>query len=333
MSTHQRDRFTALWEIFAPLGGTVFSLIVVPLLIEQYPEWFKDNRWTVPLSIGIVLVCWIVPFLFHSRVRRLYLFILSMPASERMLALLFIAIILGATLSGMWQLFVFHSSHLARALAKKEQVAALRPSILPSDELLPIQISVRCTGDSLPIKVIPGKPLYSVMIYEDYNRRQKMALTNDLSTQLGLSRPTFWPDADTINAADANELFTVRCDFTNHGDSEQDNAVSVKIPVTIEYFHNVLPDRGLDPKTMNATSTTNYLFVGTLDHGQTVSFHFINNCFVGVAVNTPDTATGRLVGESNARNFRLERPNDYSREGFQLGPTRTNWGHMVPCIE
>jgi hypothetical protein len=51
------SKFRRWSDVLWPLGGTVIGLLVVPLAIDQYPEFFHENRWLLPLSVCFVVTC------------------------------------------------------------------------------------------------------------------------------------------------------------------------------------------------------------------------------------------------------------------------------------
>jgi transposase len=45
-------------EILSAAGSVVLNGIVLPILIEQYPEYFKDNQWVLPICLlASLLLC------------------------------------------------------------------------------------------------------------------------------------------------------------------------------------------------------------------------------------------------------------------------------------
>src|SRR5438876_1167614 len=64
------------WKVWRdylwPAGGTLLGLIAIPVAIAQYPDFFNENAWLLPISVGIVVLCWVLPLLLHDRVRRIY---------------------------------------------------------------------------------------------------------------------------------------------------------------------------------------------------------------------------------------------------------------------
>src|SRR5438445_11440567 len=69
-----------------PLGGTVLGLLVVPIFIAQYPDFFNENRWIFPVSVVIVGICWLIPLLLHERAQRTYDSLASVPRIGPILA-------------------------------------------------------------------------------------------------------------------------------------------------------------------------------------------------------------------------------------------------------
>lgn len=55
-----------------PVAGSVLALIAMPVAMAQYPRFFNENEWLLPVSVGVVVFCWVLPLLLHSRARRLY---------------------------------------------------------------------------------------------------------------------------------------------------------------------------------------------------------------------------------------------------------------------
>jgi hypothetical protein len=103
-----------------PVGATVLGLLVMPLAIEQYPEFFKENRWPLPVSVVIVLACWILPFVLHDRAKRFFQWTRGQHWGVKVAACVAMVLFLAALYGGGIKLFRFHSAHLQAALRKKE---------------------------------------------------------------------------------------------------------------------------------------------------------------------------------------------------------------------
>jgi len=110
------------WKDFLwPLGGTLLGLLVVPIAIAQYPDFFNENEWILPISVLAVLLCWIVPLFLHERTRRIYS---TITAVRRFGHVLFVVVCLAAVggfILGSGVLFRFHSNHLKKSIAEKSK--------------------------------------------------------------------------------------------------------------------------------------------------------------------------------------------------------------------
>ena len=45
--------FGKIRDLLWPLGATVLALLVAPIAIEQYPEFFKESPWILPVTTTI----------------------------------------------------------------------------------------------------------------------------------------------------------------------------------------------------------------------------------------------------------------------------------------
>jgi hypothetical protein len=114
--TEYRKLADFLW----PVGATVLALVGMPLAIEQYPDFFKENPWPLPISLVFVVFCWVVPFFLHERAKRIFGWAKSFGWMGRsVVGLIAIAILVILTIGSM-KIFRFHTSHLAKVLRKKE---------------------------------------------------------------------------------------------------------------------------------------------------------------------------------------------------------------------
>jgi hypothetical protein len=107
-------------DLLWPLGGTLLGLLVMPLAIEQYPEFLKENRWPLPISVVLVLVLWVVPFFRHDRAAKIWQWASSKGLVVISLSVLVAVLVLVAGAALSVKLFRFHSNHLASVLRKKE---------------------------------------------------------------------------------------------------------------------------------------------------------------------------------------------------------------------
>lgn len=133
--------FRKLADFLWPIGATVLALLGMPLAIEQYPGFFKENRWPLPISLIVVIICWIIPFLLHKRVKIIFGWVKSLGWIGKVFAGMAVAAILVASTIGSVRLFRFHTSHLADVLHKSEMSPEpVRPS----------------TGENLPVASNPN---------------------------------------------------------------------------------------------------------------------------------------------------------------------------------
>jgi hypothetical protein len=116
-----------------PLGATVLSLIVLPVAIEQYPEFFRDNKWILPVSAILVLACWTIPLFVHHRAQTLY----SRIVQIRYVGWLVLIMVIVCGAVAMWmvgvRLFHFHRSHLDVAISERHPNVP-PPSTLPQPQ-------------------------------------------------------------------------------------------------------------------------------------------------------------------------------------------------------
>src|SRR2546430_14010271 len=67
-----KSLFSKFKDILWPMGGATLGLLVMPIFIDQYPKFFHENAWMLPVSTGIAIALFVAPLLFHHRVPRLF---------------------------------------------------------------------------------------------------------------------------------------------------------------------------------------------------------------------------------------------------------------------
>jgi hypothetical protein len=125
-------------EILWPLGGTVLGLIAVPVAIAQYPQFFNNNRWLLPVSVLIVILCWIVPLLIHENTVRIGSWIWSGGIAKRTLGITAILALIALAGFGALRLFRFHANHLTAALASSPSSAETPKPTKPPSAVGPV---------------------------------------------------------------------------------------------------------------------------------------------------------------------------------------------------
>lgn len=152
-----RAKLLATWG--SPIGGGVFYSVFLPILIEQYPEWFKTNPAALPL-IGIaVAVCflpaiwlaiaWFYHYVYESRLGK----------TNHIMATILVSLVAGvlaALLAGVsYHLFVRHERHLAKRAAE-EQKPHLDSG--PANEAAPINLKPNTGRAENSKNAVPTKP-------------------------------------------------------------------------------------------------------------------------------------------------------------------------------
>jgi hypothetical protein len=116
------DQRFAKWAGFLwPIGGTVLGLLVMPVAIAQYPEFFNGARWILPVSVAVMVVCWVVPLFQHKRAKRLFTWIRASPLFGQGFAIVITLLILVFIGYVSVKLFNFHERHLSSALFQTEE--------------------------------------------------------------------------------------------------------------------------------------------------------------------------------------------------------------------
>lgn len=115
-----QSRYSKYRDFLWPLGGTLLGLIVIPVAIEQYPELFKENAWILPVSVGLMVLCWIVPLFFHQRFGRLIDWVGSQNRTGKIAALLVSLILVFSFYCGGRKVVAFHRNHLRSRLGRAE---------------------------------------------------------------------------------------------------------------------------------------------------------------------------------------------------------------------
>lgn len=130
--------FKKLADFFWPLGGTLLALLVMPLAIEQYPDFFKESRWPLPIAAVVVIACWLVPLLGHDRAKGIYWWTVAQGWAWRTTVCISVILFVVVMLWGSMRIFRFHTNHLNAVLRKKEIKAAVELlQLFPRSHRLP----------------------------------------------------------------------------------------------------------------------------------------------------------------------------------------------------
>jgi hypothetical protein len=117
--TELNPYFSRSTAILWPFVGSAVGIFVMPLLAIQYPNWFNDNIWLLPISIGIVVLCWVLPFLLHPRTWSLFRWTLTLKWWGKLLALTVTVCIAAGLYLGCARIIRFHLDHMTTLLGAK----------------------------------------------------------------------------------------------------------------------------------------------------------------------------------------------------------------------
>jgi hypothetical protein len=126
------------WKDFLwPLGATLLSLLVMPIAMMQYPQFFSENTWVLPVSFVAALSCWIVPLFFHDRTRRMYSSIVAIPKYGNLLLGFVCLAFLATCVFGGGIVLRFHRNHFKKIAAQSQQVVPVKPVSQPGADAAP----------------------------------------------------------------------------------------------------------------------------------------------------------------------------------------------------
>lgn len=198
-------------------------------------------------------------------------------------------------------------------MSKSQQFPSLPPQG-SSTGFKPIEVSLNCYSQSLPIAVPPDGIGRVIGFNEAYSKLRSDANIREIANTE--TTPLLWPDLQRIQDATQkygpSETSAWRCEAFNHG---QDDVLDLDIPLHVFYNSN-------SSKLYPATATLN-----PLDHGKRINLYLVNDCPVEVQIEIPTSGTARLAGEQSVREFTFEQ-SQLGIHGFQLSPSRANWMQM-----
>jgi len=91
----------------------------MPVAIAQYPDYFNENRWLLPLSVACVGALWITPLLIHENAKGIAKWIWSRGLSARILGIISPLVLIAMLAFSGWRLLRSHTDHLNATLAAK----------------------------------------------------------------------------------------------------------------------------------------------------------------------------------------------------------------------
>lgn len=100
-----------LKPLLVSAGGAVLGLLVMPVAIAQYPDFFNRNPWILPVSTAVAIICFVLPLPLDPRTRRISVKIASITyIGKPLLAIVCLGVIVGAV-AGAIRLVRFHREH------------------------------------------------------------------------------------------------------------------------------------------------------------------------------------------------------------------------------
>jgi hypothetical protein len=164
----------------------------------------------------------------------------------------------------------------------------------------PIQVLLDCSPVNLPITIPSRSTAHVIALNKQANVHARFHYT-DIRAE-GRA-PKLWPDSLM------DPLMAVKCSVFNHGKS---NLTDVQVPLEITYAPNSAP-------------VTHSVYINPLDQGQTFYFYVVNSCPIETHVRTVTSGTAKVVGEDAPRQFKFERPEGNSSDGYSLNPGNVSW--------
>jgi hypothetical protein len=171
-----------------------------------------------------------------------------------------------------------------------------------------IQVSVHCALQRLPIRTRPGSTDHLLLINRQMNAARKGHRGLEPLSNVDGEQVLEWPDP---RRRDPEPASCVRCEVTNHG---AENVSHLTIPLAVRYE--------LEPNY-----DVHNVFIPLLARERPFVFFVANECPVHTHVHWPRTATARIAGDEQAREFELYTPlsRDPSLGGsMSLGPAKVN---------
>jgi hypothetical protein len=340
------------WKDFLwPLGGTLLGLLVMPLAIAQYPRFFNENEWTLPASVFMVLICWIIPLLVHDRARKIYSRIIAIPTCGGILFFFAVLAVLAVLIFGSSTLFRFHSRHLKGLIAQNPLPTSDNASSLHTEQALSHTLLVRYSEYRLPIRVAPKDTAYILQLNPNIER-WVLELSNSKKAAVN------WPsDVNPTKTID----YIYACELTNEEDKTLlDVSVSFDVsfhelemfpPIPVTDNKNgtksaALPRPGLDhiviafpnPKESKVIMAArdgalvkefiHSASIPSIQPKSTARIYLVNQSSLISKFKIPTQATGIVAGNAQRITIVLVRPDvtvlDTS-PWYGLGPSQYHW--------
>jgi hypothetical protein len=173
----------------------------------------------------------------------------------------------------------------------------------------PIDVSLRCFHDDLPITVPVGNTARVMGLNESFSKATRDVVFYEIPNSR--STPLLWPDLLQVQAAeqqyDNSEAFVWRCEARNNSDS---SVVNLIVPLKITYVSG--HDRQYPALVKVETIPRSGLF----------TFYVVNGCPVQAMFMLPSKGTGKFIGEQSIREIEFTSRAD---QNFSLDANHSNW--------
>lgn len=172
----------------------------------------------------------------------------------------------------------------------------------------PIEVTLGCSFEQLPIIVSPGQIARIVTL--DPAWPLPIAKTIEMVNTNG-SSPKQWPDDDLLKRLSGNDRSVSRCDLTNHANRDV-------VEMTVPFYAHF----GTNTKTRWHRSS---VLVNPLDTGTTARLYFVNPCPVVAEFSVPKTGAAKFAGEPLVRAFSFELKDRWPSGGGEFWPSSFDW--------
>lgn len=218
------SNYRKLADLLWPIAGLILGLILMPVAISQYPDFFNHNPLLLPISVLVVVACWMVPLFLHERASRIYKWIWSRGIAVKILSLIAALLVLTVVISGSIKLFRFHSRHLEREIAAE----AIKPNtgtakaelilqLLPdphTDTDTSTHISIR-PNDPFTVQIINQSPIAADKVNLKIRTSDHCIFTKIPNDFIGQNSQTVQNDPVAITSisslAPISRKFSVEC--------------------------------------------------------------------------------------------------------------------------
>jgi hypothetical protein len=285
-----------------PFGGTLLGLVVVPVAIAQYPHFFNENSWLLPVSSVIVLFCWVLPLVLHDRMRHIYRHVLAVKRWGVPLFVFICAVVLIGLFFGFTWLLDMHRRHLEAVLPHVSQQSD------GEAHLEVIQVSVHCDIIPLPILIPPGGEIGTAYLNKLNSHDGILYFPKNSNQQFAKQ----WPSADQIPSGG------LKCKAQDHGAI---NVVNLRITFRSRWGlinpQNVKEFWAKPPSELDVV-------IDVLEPNRPYTFYLVNQCHDYINVHIPTEGTAKLAGEDNS-NYRRFDLLGHTSDTMGVGPTNPEW--------